>query len=169
MQRVPMTSDTPANVTGLAVKGERIWFWQTIGVLELNAHSPRFEARLELCENFVGPSVADRVRLPDRLARFDHIFIGRDKEGCYRTRPKSVSPPLIPNGLRKVENFPLIPPLLGVVGGHSSIGRAPALQAGGQGFESPCLHHSGGGCERGVRCAPGLPAQDILPHATRRS
>jgi hypothetical protein len=33
----------------------------------------------------------------------------------------------------------------GLVRGHSSIGRAPALQAGGQGFESPCLHHSGGG------------------------
>ena len=25
--------------------------------------------------------------------------------------------------------------------GHSSVGRAPALQAGGQEFESPCLHH----------------------------
>ncbi len=25
-------------------------------------------------------------------------------------------------------------------GGHSSVGRAPALQAGCQGFESPCLH-----------------------------
>src|ERR1700737_593035 len=24
-------------------------------------------------------------------------------------------------------------------GGHSSVGRAPALQAGSQGFESPCL------------------------------
>src|SRR5437588_5495651 len=24
--------------------------------------------------------------------------------------------------------------------GHSSVGRAPALQAGSQGFESPCLH-----------------------------
>ena len=24
--------------------------------------------------------------------------------------------------------------------GHSSVGRAPALQAGCQGFESPCLH-----------------------------
>src|SRR4029078_2689046 len=24
--------------------------------------------------------------------------------------------------------------------GHSSIGRAPALQAGGPGFDSPCLH-----------------------------
>jgi hypothetical protein len=27
-------------------------------------------------------------------------------------------------------------------GGHSSVGRAPALQAGSQGFESPCLHFS---------------------------
>jgi hypothetical protein len=26
--------------------------------------------------------------------------------------------------------------------GRSSVGRAPALQAGGQGFESPRLHHS---------------------------
>ena len=26
--------------------------------------------------------------------------------------------------------------------GHSSVGRAPALQAGGQGFDSPCLHHA---------------------------
>src|SRR4029077_7058393 len=25
------------------------------------------------------------------------------------------------------------------LGGHSSVGRAPALQAGSQGFESPCL------------------------------
>src|SRR5438552_16413636 len=27
--------------------------------------------------------------------------------------------------------------------GHSSVGRAPALQAGSQGFESPCLHFLG--------------------------
>lgn len=26
------------------------------------------------------------------------------------------------------------------IGGYSSVGRAPALQAGCQGFESPCLH-----------------------------
>jgi hypothetical protein len=30
----------------------------------------------------------------------------------------------------KIDNSP---------GGHSSVGRAPALQAGSQGFESPCL------------------------------
>jgi hypothetical protein len=37
-------------------------------------------------------------------------------------------------------------------GGHSSVGRAPALQAGSQGFESPCLHfkRNGGGDENVV-------------------
>ena len=29
-----------------------------------------------------------------------------------------------------------------LVRGHSSVGRAPALQAGSQGFESPCLQSS---------------------------
>ncbi len=29
----------------------------------------------------------------------------------------------------------------GPIRGHSSVGRAPALQAGSQEFESPCLHH----------------------------
>ena len=29
-----------------------------------------------------------------------------------------------------------------LVWGHSSVGRAPALQAGSQGFESPCLQSS---------------------------
>ena len=27
-----------------------------------------------------------------------------------------------------------------LIRGHSSVGRAPALQAGGQGFDPPCLH-----------------------------
>ena len=30
---------------------------------------------------------------------------------------------------------------LGLLWGYSSVGRAPALQAGGQEFESPYLHH----------------------------
>src|ERR1700751_3402123 len=30
--------------------------------------------------------------------------------------------------------------------GHSSVGRAPALQAGSQGFESPCLQGLGSAC-----------------------
>ena len=40
-----------------------------------------------------------------------------------------------------------------VLRGHSSVGRAPALQAGCQGFESPCLHfkRNGGGNENAVR------------------
>ena len=30
-----------------------------------------------------------------------------------------------------------------LIRGHSSVGRAPALQAGGQGFDPPCLHQVG--------------------------
>ena len=36
--------------------------------------------------------------------------------------------------------FSLCPPIVTLPGGHSSVGRAPALQAGCQEFESPCLH-----------------------------
>ena len=31
-------------------------------------------------------------------------------------------------------------PECNIIRGHSSVGRAPALQAGGQGFDPPCLH-----------------------------
>ena len=33
--------------------------------------------------------------------------------------------------------------LISELWGYSSVGRAPALQAGGQEFESPYLHHAG--------------------------
>ena len=32
-------------------------------------------------------------------------------------------------------------PSIGTIWGHSSVGRAPALQAGGRGFDSLWLHH----------------------------
>ena len=38
--------------------------------------------------------------------------------------------------------------------GHSSVGRAPALQAGCQGFESPCLHQRNGRVAQLVRARP---------------
>ncbi len=39
------------------------------------------------------------------------------------------------------DNFIFVPIFRGLVWGYSSVGRAPALQAGGQEFEPPYLHH----------------------------
>ena len=44
--------------------------------------------------------------------------------------------------------------LLSVTGGYSSVGRAPALQAGCQEFESPCLHQVTGSVAQLVRALP---------------
>src|SRR5205823_14978275 len=43
--------------------------------------------------------------------------------------------------IRQLRDGPRARDFIGVllVRGHSSVGRAPALQAGSQGFESPCL------------------------------
>src|SRR5436189_2878302 len=43
-----------------------------------------------------------------------------------------------------------------LVWGHSSVGRAPALQAGSQGFESPCLQST---LTAGVDCRAGALAK----------
>src|SRR5207237_7466307 len=41
--------------------------------------------------------------------------------------------------------------------GHSSVGRAPALQAGSQGFESPCLHSRARKCPTAALAKPDTP------------
>ena len=50
--------------------------------------------------------------------------------------------------------------------GRSSVGRAPALQAGGQEFDPPHLHHSGNEREaKELRVREGLIAQPVRAHA----
>ena len=50
--------------------------------------------------------------------------------------------------------------------GYSSVGRAPALQAGGQEFDPPHLHHSGNEREaKELRVREGLIAQPVRAHA----
>ena len=43
-------------------------------------------------------------------------------------------------GLFRTDSRRVIPLLTSTLRGHSSVGRAVALQAIGQGFDSPCLH-----------------------------
>src|SRR5438067_8891375 len=51
--------------------------------------------------------------------------------------------------------------------GHSSVGRAPALQAGSQGFESPCLQSTLAAVAESVDCrAVALAKADIFHLAT---
>jgi GIY-YIG catalytic domain len=45
------------------------------------------------------------------------------------------------------------------VRGHSSVGRAPALQAGSQGFESPCLQSTLAAAAESVDCRDGALAK----------
>ena len=48
--------------------------------------------------------------------------------------------------------FTIVPVRLGLLRGHSSVGRAPALQAGSQGFESPCLQSTLAAAAESVDC-----------------
>src|SRR5215472_15625610 len=49
-------------------------------------------------------------------------------------------------------------------GGHSSVGRAPALQAGSQGFESPCLQpRKLSGLPRRSRAEAGCTTGTLVP------
>ncbi len=56
------------------------------------------------------------------------------RDACRPHRPEACAPARrrLQSALRNLQSA--------VTRGHSSVGRAPALQAGCQGFESPCLH-----------------------------
>ena len=56
-----------------------------------------------------------------------------------------------------------------VLRGHSSVGRAPALQAGSQGFESPCLQSTLAAIAKSVDCrAVALAKADLRPCGRER-
>src|SRR5207248_11764600 len=66
----------------------------------------------------------------------------------------------------------IVPVRLGLLRGHSPVGRAPALQAGSQGLESPCLQASLASRKRAKAVAPKLQRRwtdRTLPPSTRRT